>query len=88
MIKNNQKCIRYGIEEHFVNILIQKVINISENFRQLKYINQISKKHVSQMMKIVPSKNVIVFQITYIRHQNYSNGLTYVKHNPQNTSTL
>jgi hypothetical protein len=88
MIKSNQKFVRYDTEEHFVNILIQKVINISEKIRQLIHINQISKKHISQMMKIVPSKNVIAFQIKYIRHQYYSNGLTYVKHNPQNNSTL
>ena len=47
MFKGNKKIITYDIEEHFVNILIQKIINISENFRQLKVINQISKKKTS-----------------------------------------
>lgn len=88
MIKVNKKIITYDIEEHFVNILIRKIINISDNFLQLRGINQTSKNQVSQMIKIVLSKNLITFQITCIRHQNYSNGLTYVKHNPQNTSTF
>jgi hypothetical protein len=33
MINGNQKFITYDIEEQFVNILIQKIKNISDNFR-------------------------------------------------------
>jgi len=70
MINDNQKFITYDIKKHFINIFIQKIINISDNFRQLKANNQISKNQVSQMMKIVLSKNFIVFLITCTLYQN------------------
>jgi len=67
---NDKKFITYDIEKHFINILIQKTISISDNFRQLRAINPISKNQVSQMMKIVLSKNFIVFLITCTIHRN------------------
>jgi hypothetical protein len=61
MFNGNQKFIIYDIEEHFINILIQKIINIGYNFRQLGDINLISKHQFSHIMKIALSQNFIFF---------------------------
>ena len=62
-INGHHKFIIYDTKNLLVNVPIQEILNITDNFLQWRAIDPISKNQILQMMKTVLSQNYFTFSV-------------------------